>query len=443
MTRLEGRPLSISNTSMSRDLLFRVAGFGAARTIPAIASMVFVGIAVRKVGMSAYAYLTLATAIANSASTYCSGWLAQGLLRYLPGRPARARSVTQAMRFSTSVCLLATIIAALVAVVCLEPSEVRVELLPGSLCLAGAMMLQNIQAARLMVAARSLPYLVSEIVRSLLFLGLVVVLVSSDQLTLRWALWVNALSYGVSAALLQVLLTARASLLNQRRTGRSLIARRATCGWVGRLWRFGLPMSIWLGVMVSLPLIDRGILIARSGATEAGAYSAAYDLFYRAPSFLFAPLLMVFHPHIMSEANTGRLAAAHSRIWQTFWTAVILSPAAAAVLACLASPVADLLHIDRTRIPFRLAFLLTLGGTVWQCGMVAHKYLEIQQRTTLLVVCLGGAVATQTILVWVLAPAFGSVGAALAGLGGGVAYAAVVLSVGRPIAAKAVATAVS
>jgi O-antigen/teichoic acid export membrane protein len=398
----------------------KLSGFVAARAVPAAAMMVFVGLMVRSLGPSTYAYLTLGLAIANSSATFCSGWLAQGLLRFLPGRPVRGRSTRQAVNTSILISLVATILAGALGVLLLEPAAVARSLFPSIYCLAVAMMLQNVQLAKLMVSGRSAVYAASEVARSLLLVALAAGFVMVDRISLVAAVWISVANYAVGAVVLWFFLRGR-----QRSGYDSGGGSRASIlkwGWIARFWRFGSPMSVWLGVMVSLPIIDRAILIARAGAPVAGAYSASYDLFYRAGSFLFAPVLMVFHPIVMAEANTGHVDRAHRRVRRALAIALVSSILASALLASGAGAVGGVLGMDSAQLPYSLAFLLALGGCLWQTGLFAQKLLEIQQRTDVLLVCLIIGVACQAAAVALLAPGFGAMGAAVAGIVGATVY---------------------
>jgi O-antigen/teichoic acid export membrane protein len=401
-------------------MALKVIGFSAARVMPAAASMAFVGVFVKSLGVSHYAYLTLALAIANSSAAFCSGWIAQALLRYLPGLPIRDSSTREALRASLVVSCIAVLTISAVGMLLLEPTEVGRSLFPSVYLLAAAMMLQNVQLARLMVSGRSVVYAASEFARAILFLALAICLAMVGRITLTSAVWINVACYSVSTIIL------RLALKTKRRPGvgadKVASAAKLRSGWIVRFWRFGSPMSVWLGTLASLPLIDRAILIARAGAPVAGTYSASYDLFYRVASFLFAPVLMVFHPHVMGQANLGQVDGAYRKARLALVAALLVSLPVSAVLALGAGRIGGMLGMQAQQLPYRLAFLLTLGGCLWQCGLFAQKFLEIQKRTDTLLIVLVAAVGIQAALVATLAPEHGAIGAAVAGIAGALAY---------------------
>jgi O-antigen/teichoic acid export membrane protein len=334
--------------------------------------------------------------------------------------PIREPSTREALRGSLAVSCVAVLTISAVGIILLEPADVGRSLFPSVYLLAAAMMLQNVQLARLMVSGRSVVYAASELARAALFLALAIGLAISGQITLTSAVWINVACYSVSTIILRLTLKTR----HRKGVGanKASSAARLKWGWIARFWRFGSPMSLWLGTLASLPLMDRAILIARAGAPVAGTYSASYDLFYRVASFLFAPVLMVFHPHVMGQANIGQVDGAYRKARFALLGAVLVSLPVSALLALAAGKVGGMLAMRTQQLPYRLAFLLTLGGCLWQCGLFAQKFLEIQKRTDMLLVILITAVGIQAALVAALAPAHGAVGAAVAGIAGALVY---------------------
>lgn len=414
---------------MNRVIALRMIGFSSARAVPALISMAFVAVLVRSLGARNYAYLSLATAIANTCATICSGWIAQGVLRYLPGRPERNKSVGGALRLAVILAVGATLASCLLGALVLLPPGVRWELAPGTCILSAVMMLQAVWMARVMVSGKSGVYAGSEIARSGAMLGLALLLGKLGGLELGTAVWVYIVSYLAAIGLLHAFEgKGRSAQQCAAEDGRSDYIRRA---WLGRLWSFGSPMSFWLGIMVSLPLIDRAILISGIGATDAGINAASYDLFFRVASMLFGPVLMVLHPHIMRQINTGRRAMAARWVYGAFAAALVLSPLVALAVSFAAKPVAAMLGLSSGRIPFGVAFLLTLGGCLWQTALVAHKFLEMQRRTGLLLLCLVVSVGIHALLVMCLSPVYGSAGAASAAVCGACIYCVLTLACGH------------
>ena len=402
-------------------------GFSSARAIPAVLSIVFVGVLVRSLGVSNYAYFSLAAAVANTCASICAGWIAQGALRYLPGRPDRAESAAPALSVAVVLAALATVSTCVGGLAALLPDGVRGQLMLAICVLAAAMMYQSVWLARVMITGRSSLYAGSEIIRCAVVLGLALTLNVSGHLGLASAAWTFAGSYIAAVAFLHVFERLGISFKSRMGGSRAKAVRRA---WLLRLWRFGSPMSLWLGLAVSLPLIDRAILLGRLGSEEAGTYAASYDIFFRIAALLFGPVLMVLHPQIMREVNTGRTDVARKWVHRSLAVALVVSPLVSLGVASAAPPVARLLGISVGGITFRLAFLITLGGCMWQTAFIAHKFLEMQHRTRLLLLCMISAIAVHAVLLLYLSAWAGLAGAAGAAILSGAMYCLLTLVFG-------------
>ena len=395
---------------IGNELVSRTLAYGLPRILPAFASVLAVALFVRAMGESAYSALAVSYAAANAISALCSAWLAQAMLRYFPGRPQRERNAYRAFKIGTlaSMGLAATAVPGLLLLIAHSVSNVPTAFMAAML--SAIMVWQTVLLARVMLHGSTKAYLVSEITRSTLLILLAYTGYRFNWLTPTTSLAVYAASYlGSILALLSISKNTTAIADNK-----SIPLPPATRQWLARMARFGYPLSIWMGVMVAQPLVDRALLLHIAGTSEAGRYAAVYDIYFRVASFLFAPVLMTLHPTIMRDANTGQFATALRRIKAAVVIAVAAGPIVGISLALCAPLTAALLGLRIKPGDELLAFLLALGGWLWQCGLLTQKVLEIRRQTMTLAACMLIAVSLQALLVTVLAAEYGALGAAAA-----------------------------
>ena len=191
-------------------------------------------------------------------------------------------------------------------------------------------------------------------------------------------------------------------------------------------------MALWMGLMVSVPLIDRGLLIYQYGELETGIFAALYDVFFRSASLLFAPLVIVLHTRIMYAANSGETDAARRMVVSTLVGAVLLLPVLGVSAAFLAQPVSEWIGIEgAANVSGRLPALLAAGGAVWQVALIAHKGLELAYRTDLMLYCLLASIGVHGLSAWWLGQLYGPSGIAFSSVLSGSLYCAITLVLAR------------
>lgn len=413
-----GAPSAAHTSGNKLAVLKVVAGFGAARAVPGVLTLISVPVWLHLYGASNYAIYSLYWAAALIGTSLTGGWLRQAILRHSGGSGPQYEDIAPRTRLLVES-------AALVAVVPLGllvgPAAGRTGDLIALLFAAAAslMLISRYSVAQTVLQrdGRSTRYAVAELVRVGGALVVSVVLALAGQVTC-WALMV-ATAAGTAGALA----IARRARPAGHRT-------HVPAGAVLRAhWRYGWPMSIWLTASGSLIYLDRFVVTELYGLERAGHYAAAADLGVRGMSMFVTPLVMFLHPAFMRRWNAGEELAS-LRTWRRA-TVLLTAGTAVTAAACL---VCYLLFADRLLADpvaaGTFAVLLT-GGSLWQLAQMVHKPLEAMDRTTtmlgLLVVSLAVTCGTNL----VLATALGELGVAIAFTAGASTYVVLSAVVGR------------
>jgi O-antigen/teichoic acid export membrane protein len=178
-----------------------------------------------------------------------------------------------------------------------------------------------------------------------------------------------------------------------------------------RSWRFGWPLSIWLGVSALTLYIDRLILGTVVSPTELGIYSANADLVVRGLTVVAAPVVLTIHPVVMREHNAGREAQSRAALqrWSGILAALLaLSVAAVVVMGPGVVPV--LLNEDS--LGRGTLAVLALGAAMWQYALLAHKPYELRHETSTIMWFAIVALAVEVVVSSLTVHALGSLGVA-------------------------------
>lgn len=186
---------------------------------------------------------------------------------------------------------------------------------------------------------------------------------------------------------------------------------------------YGWPMALWALISVLLNLSDRFIIARMSGLTDAGVYSAAYDVVYRGVGILLTPIVLATHPLAMSAWNAGQPQQAAGVLWKGMrlqLTAGTVVLAACVVLA----PSITRFTTGQGDSATRVVAPIAAGAVLWQVAMLAHKPMELANKTLSMAVFGFCALAINVGLNLWLVPRYGYVAAAYTTAAGAFVYLA-------------------
>jgi O-antigen/teichoic acid export membrane protein len=236
-------------------------------------------------------------------------------------------------------------------------------------------------------------------------------------------------------------------MVNRRPRVRPMqLDRGQRCILARESWRFGWPLSIWLGVASLTAYVDRFVLGLFAAPEVLGRYTATADLAVRGLTMIALPIVMAVHPVVMREHNAGRAetALALLRRWQI---RLLLVLGSVVVLTGVLGPQLLQLVLGEPTVSTATLVVLAAGAALIQYSPLAHKRSEIAHRTKALMTYAIIALAVEVGGSFLLVRPLGPLGVATGMLAGSAVYltlvwngqrglrqvrAGVLLSVGGP-----------
>jgi len=193
-----------------------------------------------------------------------------------------------------------------------------------------------------------------------------------------------------------------------------------------KLWKFGWAIGAWLLLCQLLPIIGRFAIERYAGYQAAGSYASMYEVAVRSFSFFAFPVTQAAHPQIMQHWNRGQYRAARLAIRHSIrWQVLMFLPIEVAGIA-FSRPLTGLILGHENSTPRSQLPLLMLGGFLWQLALLAHKPLEVMQRTKTMLAGMILVVLLELLGNYLLVPRFGTEAAAYVFVLGAIAYLAFV-----------------
>ena len=157
-------------------------------------------------------------------------------------------------------------------------------------------------------------------------------------------------------------------------------------------FNYGLPLSLWLGISLSLNLLDRFFIEYYYGSSLMGSYAGFSEFVIRIFSIFIFPITLAVHPILMNKWNKNKNI--HEFFVKLFKASMIQ------ILICLIMLIPvyffknDFFYLIQIMIPEidvsmkEIIIPIFIGGFLWQLALVLHKPLEIEERTLIMVVCI-------------------------------------------------------
>ena len=157
-------------------------------------------------------------------------------------------------------------------------------------------------------------------------------------------------------------------------------------------FNYGFPISIWLGISLSLNFLDRFFIEYYFGTLLMGSYAGLSEFIIRIFSIVIFPITLAIHPIIMNKWNKNRniheslIALLIAGLTQLSICIIILIPLVLfkdSFFYFIQSMIPELdVSMKEIMIP------IFIGGFLWQLALLLHKPLEIQERTWVMVGCI-------------------------------------------------------
>ncbi|HET7204447.1 MAG TPA: lipopolysaccharide biosynthesis protein [Steroidobacteraceae bacterium] len=387
-----------------------VSAYLVAKALPGAIGLVAVTVLVRIAGVEEYGRYALLLAIATLGGVLSSTWLCQSILRMTPDGGLSAADLAR-VRWTYGIGSFGFAAVALTLGVARSgTTDIWSAIWSGSFLIA--FHLYAVELALLQAHLKSVRFAVVEVARACLMLGLPLLL----------SLLVRPPSHGLLVGSALAYVGAWALLVRRRIDPDKQSSGPVPEFDLGRLLRFGMPLSAWAGASQALSVIDRYAVSHVLGDAAVGGYAAVYDVVVRGFGMALFPITMAVHPRIMRYALAGqhwqaravllRAGRAHALL------GALLIPAGYALKGILTERILGLPagEFDELVLP------LLVGAFLWQSALLVHKPLEIANATRYMLVGMLLALCVAVGGNLLLVESVGLIGAALSMILSALAY---------------------
>ena len=356
-----------------------IVWYAVSRAIPGALSFATVILLVRSLGVQQYGYLAITQAAANGASVVASGWLTQGLLRFLPTSGHRGGGIERTVFLSSAIALALGIGLTTAILLALgQPWSGWHSLALGALLATGFSAHAVVSS---ILQAGIMPRRVAEMetIRSVTAFAFAAAACAG--------LAANFLG-GIAALGVSMVLSAAWGLHRIARADApdAVRSRPPAAPELRQLVSFGAPMSAWLGLSLAFPLVDRTVIERSLGAEAVGTYSAIYDVSFRTCAFLLMPVVLALHPRMMRARHEEGAAGVRRLLFLGLKLQAAIS-VGLMLLVSLGAPLLLGLSVGDVGLDVRATIVpLSAAACVWHIALIAHKPLEAELRTTALLV---------------------------------------------------------
>lgn len=362
--------------------LFRspAVGFYVSKVIPAAMALVLVPVWIRLYGASGFGQYAAWLVAIQISSALSSKWLPQAELRFsgLDELSLLQLKVPRAALLIVAVSIVGGAVVAAVSTV-LPGSNVGLVLLG-----AGSAAILSVYTSIQSAFQRRLEvrwYAVAETLRSFALAGVSIGLWFVGVGALPALLTANAAAYALGAV---ILIGVSLSLRRKEQLSHRPV--------ISHFFSFGWPLAIWAAIAVAVSSSDRllaGILL---DPVQMAEYSWVSDFAVRAFTLLIFPVTMYVHPLMMSVSNSkegGVLALYHTAMRRILVAVVLLTVVGGVTLNYLALPI-----FGNSGPGLVVTVVLFFSAGLWQMAQVAHKLLEIEGRTVIMLVLVAASCLT-------------------------------------------------
>lgn len=183
------------------------------------------------------------------------------------------------------------------------------------------------------------------------------------------------------------------------------------------LLRYGVAIGLWSIVSLASAQLGRAALELAGDPSSLGIYAAVQEVLVKGGTLLLMPVVSAIHAHAMMWWAQGDLASIRNGLRRAF----LIQTAIGGVIvlgSLLGAPILAHVLFGDEAPPLSTSMPLTAlmaVGIVWaNMGLLAHKGLELAHATYTMVALAIGSLLVNALLLALLVPACGAIGAALA-----------------------------
>ena len=176
-------------------------------------------------------------------------------------------------------------------------------------------------------------------------------------------------------------------------------------------FNYGVPLSIWLGVSLSLNLLDRYFIEYYYGSSLMGSYAGFSEFIIRIFSIFVFPITLAVHPILMNNWNKNKnINEFFIKLFKASIFQIIICLVMLGLLFIFKNDFFYLIQIMIPEVDISMKKIMIpvfIGGFLWQLALIIHKPLEIEERTLIMVFCIIFSLVTNLIGNIFFLPKFG------------------------------------
>jgi len=157
-------------------------------------------------------------------------------------------------------------------------------------------------------------------------------------------------------------------------------------------FNYGAPLSIWLGISISLNFLDRYFIEYYFGASLMGSYAGFSEFIIRIFSIVIFPITLAVHPILMNKWNKNKnISDSLSALFQASLLQISICIFMLIPLLIFKDFIFSFIQAIIPQLDNSMKEIMIpifLGGFLWQLALVIHKPLEIEERTLTMVGCI-------------------------------------------------------
>lgn len=371
-----------------RGAISTIAGFTASKAVPGVALLVATPVWIKLYGPSEYLGYSLVWAVSLIATGLSTRWLTSSILRFTGDETRTLADIPAGIRLLN--ILASGLIAALGA--CSVVAVQDTQLTNGPLVVIAGALLGAVTASYLVLqstaqrALRSTALTVSEFIRTVGAVGISVA--AYAVFPLGGASTIIG-SFAISTTL------AAAFLARSSRTPK--ISMKISSAVARESWRYGWPMAGWAALSTMSVYVDRLVVTSFDTPDISGVYAGVADVAIRSFSLLAFPATMYLHPKLMEMWNANNKAEMEPLLRKVVFGFLVYCTAVALVGGLGLAAVYQLIFPEDS-LPVAVFVLAFVAAGLWQVALMAHKPLEMADKTKVMLGLLAASLAISVVV---------------------------------------------
>ena len=383
-----------NNKSYLYQLVKDTLYYSISKIIPGLAGIIFVILFFRLIGAEEYGKYSIIVSFANLIAAFSFGWLNQSILRYRSTYSSRVK-ILSPIKLGFIIGIISIIIFVIIISVLGFPiifSKKHVIFLSLSIGIFNII--------KSTFQSEELPnkvILITSYQSILMIICSIIILKLYDNSA-------EGLILGISFGyLIPVLPYSKLFSFN--------LMTKKNIKEMSPFFNYGAPLSIWLGISLSLNFLDRYFIDYYYGSSLMGSYAGFSEFIIRIFSIFIFPITLAVHPILMNNWNKNK------NIYEFFMKLFKVSIFQIIIFVIILVPLIifkdDFFYLIQIMIPEldnsmkEIMIPIFIGGFLWQLALIFHKPLEVEERTLTMVCCIVFSLATNLIGNIYFLPKFG------------------------------------